>query len=226
MDDFEIQNILCLGCGAIQNRPQQQLALCYRCGISISSEESEEVFQYAAETYYYGYQYRVYYESAFRSSPNVPKPCLAFAGEAFIWVTLAMLSGIIGNVTYHVVKVVLKDLRDQAKGRRAEDKSYSRLADVTDKELDELFQYARDYYQGLESIQKEVRAAIIEEIVVDEISHDPVIGHELTKLIFRQNIKPKHRRKAQELYRIAIARAINRQPPPKGEFLDFWSSKS
>jgi hypothetical protein len=199
---------------------------CYRCGISISSEESEEVFQYAAETYYYGYQYRVYYENAFRSSPDVPKPCLAFAGEAFIWITLAMLSGIIGNAAYDVVKVVLKDLRDQAKGRRAEDRSYSLLADVTDKELDELFQYARDYYHGLESLRKEVRAAIIEEIVVDEISHDPVINHELTKLIFRQNIKPKHRRKAQELYRIAIARAINRKAPPKEKFLDFWSSKS
>ncbi|HCI14533.1 MAG TPA: hypothetical protein DFK12_11460 [Gallionellaceae bacterium] len=139
---------------------------------------------------------------------------------------LAMLSGVIGNAGYDLIKKVVNDLRNQAKERRNEDRSYAELSEVTDEELDKMFNFARDYYQGLEAIKKEIRAAIIEEIVADEVSHDPVLRNELAKLIFRENIKPKHRRKAADLYRIAITRAVNRKAPSKERFLGFWSHQN
>lgn len=225
-NEFEIKNILCLSCGAILPRTGQDIVTCSRCGASINTSDSDDIFHYAAETYHYGYQYRVYYERAYQLSTSPPQPSLAFAGEAFVWVMLAMLSGVIGGAAYDLVKTVIADLREQSRTRRSEDKSYDALLNVTDEELEEMFQYARDYYQGLESIRKEVRAAIIEEIVADEISHDPIIVHELMKLIGRETIKPKHRSKAQDLYRIAITRAMNRKPPPKERFFGLWSSHS
>ena len=225
--DFVIRNCLCLRCGAIVSRSDQPLASCSRCGAQVNPEDVKDIVTYAAETYYYGYQYRNYYEGAFSSSASpVAKPSLAFAGEAFAWVMLVMLSGVIGGASYDLVKKVVNDLRNQAKERCAEDRSYAELSEVTDEELDEMFNFARDYYQGLEGIRKEVRAAIIEEIVADEVSHDPVLANELAKSIFRKKIKPKHRRKAQELYRIAITRAVNRKAPQKKKFLGFWSSHS
>lgn len=219
-------NILCLSCGAILPRAEQGLVTCSRCSASINIRDLDDIFHYAAETYHYGYQYRVYYERAYQLSASPPKPSLAFAGEAFVWVMLAMLSGVIGGVAYDLVKTVVADLREQSRTRRSEDKSYDALLNVTDEELEKMFQYARDYYQGLASIQKEVRADIFEEIVADEVSHDPIISNELMKLIGRETLKPKHRRKAHELYRIAITRAMNRKPPPKERFLGLWSSHS
>lgn len=225
--DFEIRNCLCLRCGAIVSQSDQPLASCFRCGAPVDPEDVKDIVAYAAETYYYGYQYRTYYENAFRSSTSsVAKPSLVFAGEAFAWVMLAILSGVIGNAGYDIIKKVVNDLRNQAKERRTEDRSYAELSEVTDEELDEMFNFARDYYQNLEAIKKEVRAAIVEEIVADEVAHDPVLSNELAKLIFRENIKPKHRRKAQELYRIAITRAVNRKAPRKEKFLGLWSSHS
>lgn len=217
------KNALCLNCGEILPRSNEEIT-CPQCGTSVNASDFDDIFRYAAEAYYYGYQYRVYYERAYQSSSPPVKPCLAFAGEAFVWVMSAMLSGIIGGVTYDVVKKVVIDIREQSLKRRSEDSSYDALLNVTDDELEVIFQYARDYYQGLKATQKEVRAAIIEEIMADEISHDPIIGQELMKLIGRETIKPKHRRKAQELYRIAISRAMSRKPPSKERFLGFWSS--
>ena len=221
--EHKSKNVLCLNCGEILPRSNVEI-ICPQCSTSFNANDFDDLSNYATEAYYYGYQYRVYYERAYQLSSSPAKPCLGFAGEAFTWVMLAMLSGIIGNATHDVVKKIIADLREQSRMRCTEDKSYDALLNVTDEEIEEIFQYARDYYNGMKSIQKEVRAAIIEEIMADEIAHDPVIGLELMKLIERENLKPKHRRKAQELYRIAISRAMNRKPPSKERFLGLWSS--
>jgi hypothetical protein len=215
--------VLCLSCGALDEFAEGDSIVCACCGVSIDRGRILQLYEYAAEVYYYGHQYRVYYEGAYRSSKNPPKPSLGFAGEAFAWVTLAVLSGVLGNAAYDAIKVVVAKIREDVAAGRLPARDYSRLLELTDEQLGELIGAARTYCDGMEGLTREVRAAIAEEIVADTVSHDPMVAAEMMKLMQRKDVKQKHRKRFAELLRGAIARGRDRtQPPPKG-FDNLWS---
>ena len=131
------------------------------------------MYEYAAESYYYGHQYRLYYQVAFRNGPTPPKLSLEFAGEALTWVMQAVLSGVVGNAAYDVLKIVIARIREQVSAGRIPGGDYDALLALSDEELGDLIVSARTYANDLDGITREVRAAIIEEIVADAMSHDP-----------------------------------------------------
>lgn len=215
--------VLCLSCGALDQFAEGKIIVCGGCGVCVERSRILRLYEYAAEVYYYGHQYRIYYENAYRSSKNPPKPSLGFAGEAFAWVTLAVLSGVLGNAAYDAVKVVVTKIRDDVAAGHLSARDYSRLLELTDEQLGELIGAARTYCDGMEGLTREVRTAIAEEIVADTVSHDPMVAAEMMKLMQRKEVKQKHRKRFAELLRGAIARGRDRTQPPLKAFDNLWS---
>lgn len=215
--------VLCLSCGSLVPFFEEENILCSSCGASVDRDLMLKLYEFAAEVYYYGHQYRAYYERAYGSTRNPPKPALVFSGEAFAWVMLAVLSGVIGNAAYDAIKYVVAKLRDEVAAGRLPARDYTRLLELTDEQLGELIGAARTYCNDMDGLAREIQAAIAEEIVADTISHDPMLAAEMMKLMQRKEIKQKHRKRFAELLRGAIAR--NReltQPSPKA-FIGLWS---
>jgi len=216
------EHLLCLSCGCLLKRAEAA-SVCIECDAPLDHEALLRLYEYAAEVYYYGHQYRVYYERAYARDTNPPKPSLGFAGEAFAWVMLAVLSGVLGNAGYDAIKAVIAKLRADIASGRVRHRDYSALLELTDEQLGELVDAARTYCDGMEGLTKEVRAAIVEEIMADTVSHDPAVAEEMMKLMQRKEVKPKHRKRFAELLRGAIVRSKKRTTPAPGALNGFWS---
>lgn len=223
----EPTHLLCLTCGSLNERSTQSIAqVCRECDGSLEPEQLLRLYEYAAEVYYYGRQYRVYYERAYEHGDNPPKPHLGFDGEAFAWAMLAALSGVLGNASYDAIKAVISKVRADISSGRVVSKDYTPLLELTDAQLGELMDAARTYCNGMDGLTKEVQAAIIEEIVANTVTHDPALAEEMAKLMERKNIKPKHRKRFVELLRNALVRPKYRNKPQSGAFNDLWSKLS
>jgi hypothetical protein len=216
-------HLLCLSCGTLLARSADDLAVCTACGAPLDRETLGRLYEYAAEVYYYGCQYRSYYESAYASGPNPIKPSLSFAGEALAWVTLAVLSGVLGNAAYDAVKAVVAKMRSDIADGKVPNRDYSRLLELTDDQLGALVDAARSYCGGMDGLTKEVRAAIVEEIMAHTISHDPALVEEMTQLMQRNETKLKHRKRFAELLRAAVVQSRDRSKPPQGMLDNLWS---
>lgn len=215
--------VLCLSCGSIEQFAAGDNIVCGNCGESTNRELMLRLYEYAAEVYYYGHQYRDYYEQAYSRSKNPPKPSLAFAGEAFAWVMLAVLSGVLGNAAYDAIKVVIAKIRDDVAAGKLPARDYTRFLELSDEQLGELIGAARDYCDGMEGLTREVRAAIAEEIVADTVAHEPLLAAEMIKLMQRKEVKPKHRKRFAELLRGALAKSRERTQPAPTTFNGLWS---
>jgi len=219
----EPTQFLCLACGSLNPRTTEAKATCSDCQTLLEPDELLGLYEYAAEVYYYGRQYRVYYEHAYQTSRAPAKPSLGFAGEALGWVMLAVLSGVLGNASYDAIKAVVAKLRDGVATGRLPARDPSGLLELTDSELGELIDAARVYCGGMDGLTREVRSAIVEEVMADTVAHDPAVAEEMMKLMQRKVIKPKHRKKFAELLRGAVVRSRQRTQPRPGALSGLWS---
>jgi len=197
---------------------------CRGCGEIIDVQATLKLYEYAAEAYYYGYQYRTYYEQSFLETSDPPKPSLAFAGEAFAWVALAALSGAIGNASYDAVKHVIKGIvSDVEANNKRSLTNFDFLLELSDEKLGTLIGSIKDYGEGMGGITKEVRLAIVEEIVADAVSHNPALSSEMWRLMGKKKVTAKERKRFAELLRNAMAASRQRSQPPKGVFNGLWA---
>lgn len=216
-------HLVCLECGCINARAADEAVACRECDAVIEPSRILQLYEYAAEVYYYGRQYRLYYERAYAESKQPPKPSLAFAGEAFAWLMLAVLSGVAGNASYDAIKAVVRKIKDGVADGRLPARDPSRLLELNDDELGELVDAARVYCDGMEGLTREVRAAIVEEVIADAVAHSPLLADEMTKLMQRKVVKPKHRKKFAELLRLAVVQSRQRSKPPTSALAGLWS---
>ena len=217
---------LCLSCGEIADFPQEQIASCTECGAELDRKAILRLYEYAAETYYYGVQYRRYYEEAYAKDDRPPKPSLLFDGEAFAWVMLAALSGVVGNAAYDLVKAVANRVFEDVAAGKLPTRNYSPMLELSDDELGEIIGSAREYRNGMDGLTKEVRAAIAEEIVADSVSHNPAIANELMKLMRRDKVTQKHRKRFAELFRKSMVAHQQRSRLSASSFSGLWSRRS
>lgn len=214
--------LLCLHCATLLARVEVADGACPDCGSPIDVAELEKLYEFAAETYYYGHQYRVVYEEQFKQAKHRVRYSLQFAGEAFAWVMLAVVSGILGNAAYDGLKLVVAKIRSDVAAGKLSDRDYGPLLTLSDEELGDLLHSAKQYLTGMEGLTKEVRLAIAEEIAADAISHDPALGEEMLKLMSKKTVKPKDRKRFAELIRLAIVRQQGRTAPSPRKLQSLW----
>ncbi len=214
--------ILCLDCGTFGSLFAEPVFVCQHCGHEQELDQVLHMFKYAADAYYYGHQYRKVYERA-RSS-DTTRFHLTFGGEEFAWIMLAALSGVIGNATYDSIKAAVRHIAEQTtRPAPTDDLPTGALAELTDAELAEILDSARVFHNDLDGLTQQVRSAIVEEIAVDAMSHNPVLAAEIQKLMARKDIKPKHRRRFVELLRSAMALRKKETLQRKEQYNNLWS---
>lgn len=197
---------------------------CPACGAPIDVDELVGLYEYAAETHYYGHQYRVVYEAQFKESDTDTRYSLQFAGEAFGWIMLAMLSGVLGNAAYDVLKVVISRIREDVAAGKISDRDYTHLLTLSDEELGNILYSAKQYVSGMEGLTREVREAIAEEIAADAVSADPKVAEEMLKLMSKKTIKPKDRQRFAQLLRNLIVKKQKHSRPNLQKLRDSWKS--
>lgn len=217
---------LCLSCGEAIDFPQEQITSCSECGAELDRKAILRLYEYAAEAYYYGVQYRRYYEDAYAKTDKPLKPSLLFDGEAFAWVMLAALSGVVGNAAYDLVKSIANQVLEDVAAGRLPARDYSRMLELSDDELGELIGAAREYRNGMDGLTQQVRAAIAEEIVADSVAHNPAIANELIKLMQHTKVTQKHRRQFAKLLRKSLVAHQQRSHLPASSFSGLWSRRS
>jgi hypothetical protein len=182
-----------------------------------------KLFMFAAETYYYGHQYRVVYEEQFKNADEDLRFSLEFAGEAFAWVMLAVLSGVVGNAAYDLLKAAVSKIRADVAAGKLTDRDYTPLLALSDEELGDLLHSAKQYVSGMDGLTREVRLAITEEIAADAIAHNPNIAEELVKLMNKKTVKPKDRQRFAQLTRYAVLQQQRRTRPNLRKLQKPWS---
>ena len=161
MDHFDKpQRLLCLACATLIDPSEIVEAHCPACGEPIDVQELLRLYEFAAETYYYGHQYRVVYEKQFEESKNRVHYSLAFGGEVFAWIMLAVLSGVVGNAAYDLLKAVVAGIRADVAAGKLPEKDYSPLLELSDEELGSILYSAKQYLGGMEGLTQEIRLAI------------------------------------------------------------------
>jgi hypothetical protein len=223
MSHFEAPSrLLCLGCAKLLKRGEIVDGSCPACGTPIDVAELEKLYEFAAETYYYGHQYRVVYEEQFKQTENRIRYTLQFAGEAFAWIMLAVTSGVLGNAAYDVLKLVVAQIRSDVAAGKLSDRDYGPLLTLSDEELGTILNSAKEYLTDMEGLSKEVRLAIAEEIAADAIAYDPKLGEELVKLMNKKTVKPKDRQRFAVLMRHVIFCQQRRTMPNPLKLRDLW----
>lgn len=214
--------LLCLHCASLVSREEVIDGTCPVCGASIDVAELERLYEFGAETYYYGHQYRIVYEEQFERTGDRIRYSLQFAGEAFAWIMLAVASGVLGNAAYDGLKLVVARIRADVASGKLSDRDYSALLVLSDEELGKILYSAKQYLTGMDGLTREVRLAIAEEIAADAAAHDPKLAEEMLKLMQKKTVKPKDRQRFAELMRHAIVRQQKRTKPSPGKLQNLW----
>lgn len=223
MSHFEPpRRLLCLSCATLLDPAEIENGLCPECGASVDVPELVKLYEFAAETHYYGHQYRVVYEEQFKETADGPRYSLAFAGEAFAWIMLSLLSGVVGNAAYDLLKLVVSKIRADVAAGKLTDRDYTPLLELSDEELGSLLHSAKQYVTGMEGLTHDVRMAIAEEIAADTVSHDPKIAEEMLKLMSKKSVKPKDRQRFAQLMRHAVVRQQRRTKPNLQKLQNPW----
>ena len=154
------RSALCLRCAAMFPMTPGKCIKCPTCGWSISASDYVQLWSLASRAFRYGHEYRDIYERQIKRRREITEMyCLADLPEWAIFMALAAISGIIGNRADAVLVGVLKKLFK----RRPKEKRHQTLGLTTDKGIQKLIDYSRDYVDGMENVDVVVRSAVREE---------------------------------------------------------------
>lgn len=107
---------MCFYCASIYEAEDKELLVCPICGKSIPMSEYERIMQGMRQAVFGGWTCRIQYENEKNEGKHYyTEQC----GEILNFVAIAVASGLIGNVSYDIVKKVLNKLKLYAdRGKR------------------------------------------------------------------------------------------------------------
>ena len=166
MEEKEIK--ICFYCATIF-RSTSEVLECPNCNRKIPISEYEKVLMNVRDVVQYGWNYRLEYEKLLKKNNKIDRH---FSLEQYIgiinFVALAIMSGMIGNFSYDIVKKVIEKVYAQVK--KSGNKKYIAELQRTEQKIDLLAQYIDDFCNHPENINEEVKNAIDEEIIIDKLT--------------------------------------------------------
>lgn len=122
---------------------------CKICGRLIDREAYLRLIAIAHDAVRYGYQYRKKYEEDEARQTSRKRTRTAYylvqLGPHFDWIGLAIISGVLGNAAWDVVKLVIKKAIDYAKEDYENLIEYEKRLVDNSQRLDELVEYVKQY---------------------------------------------------------------------------------
>lgn len=160
---------ICFYCASIYETEDKELLVCPICGKSIQISEYERIMQSMRQAVFGGWTCRIQYEN---EEDEGKRYYTEQCGEILNFVAIAVASGLIGNVSYDIVKKVLSKLKlyvDRGK-RNCEDDMVSDFLDSSEK-IKKFSEYISAYYDEYEGADEKTKNAIMEEVFVDQVSN-------------------------------------------------------
>lgn len=213
---------VCTSCATLNEGGLEGAHACTKCGAHLDSPSSSALYRYAEATIYYGYQYRSLFERQ-KGEPNPPKFSLSFIGEAFTFVALAAISGVIGNLAYDIIKSAMVRIRDQAREVEVEGRGYEALAALTDDDLDLIYEYSKSYVQAFEDLERTIREDIQEEIMADAVGDAVAQNPELLNILAIRECSEEDTSAFVEAITAAMKKQPYTQKPSASAFKNFWA---
>ncbi len=159
--------VLCLECAALFKPAQSGTYQCPNCGNKFSLRTLLNRTKLASDAVRFGYQYRIVYEEHLEEEGPWKHHTLPLLPEIVEWVVLAAISGMIGGASWDLAKHVVAKLRTQiATEPELRELDQAKLI-LNDEEFGKLLVYVADFLKGMENVAPEVRAAIIDEMIME-----------------------------------------------------------
>lgn len=215
------KNILCFNCASIFPDNNNRTLNCPVCESSFERDLYLYMISYASEAATFGHAYRVAYEKLHRCGNLKYTRHQIIVSDIWTFAAVAALSGIIGNIAYDVVKLAIFNIiKSLQKKDESPSISVPRLLRSTEG-VDIFMNHIRDFCNNLDSIDPEVRNAIIEEMVVD-ITVNLRFADDNTKRVKGLSLNPQSADELEEmLMRPLITSSITKKPA-KRDFKGFW----
>jgi hypothetical protein len=159
--------LICFNCANLFADLDGEIISCPECMFVSERRVYNQLLKYSADAVEYGYHYRQSYEEDLRNGELDGGYALDFQ-DVWMFFGLAALSGIVGNATYDAIKAAIKKIAK--KNETVEDVSNKTAWQFLDdaEEFRIFIQYIKDYYNYLDSVEPQLRSAILTELVIDK----------------------------------------------------------
>lgn len=160
---------ICFHCASVYELEDEETLTCPFCSKSIQLSEYERVMQSIRKAVFGGWTCRVEYENAENEGKRYyTEQC----GELFNFVAVAIASGLIGNMSYDIVKKVFGKINSYLRRneKNHEDKTLVEFLKSPEK-IRKFAEYISAYYDEYEGVDAKTKNAIMEEVFVDHVSH-------------------------------------------------------
>lgn len=203
--------------------------LCLTCANAFSAEESNNVcpvcktasrdsyrrlVRYSELAMRYGYQYRDVYERDLARGPLTRFYSLIDLPPIFQFLGIAALSGIIGNISYDVLKYVVRKIIKNSPNLPHWGGRLLEQLRTDDRALRKMVQYLQDFVDGREYEPHQVSKLCQQEMEATDFS-EPIVqarGGQISKEDMLAAIKDRIRRRQED-----------RRPPLAEDFWEVWS---
>lgn len=215
---------ICFHCASIYEMGDREILTCPVCGRSILLSEYERVMQSIRQAVFGGWTCRERYEGAEDDGRRYyTEPC----GEILNFVAVAVASGLIGNVSYDIIKKVFGKIVSYLKRskKNCEDKTLAEFLESPEK-IKKFSEYISAYYDEYEGADAKTRNAIMEEVFVDHVSHimDGLIKmrHKDIDIDKVMEDSPHTREDIMKMV-LEIRNKVNVERLEEEDFKDFWN---
>lgn len=170
-DSSNLTHALCFNCAAIfpvLNNPSKK---CPQCGYSPAPEQYSAIINYAISAVYYGHDYRQRYEQQLNEKGEI-KVVYALPEPSIILTFLAVsaLSGIIGSISYDIVKSAFRMILRKAK--KSQDNIGQNKINFTDESAINIFiGQINEFNVNFQNINPAVKSEIEEEMLAWSLSN-------------------------------------------------------
>jgi len=157
---------ICINCFSLKPNLVENFIICPACNHEENIQEYETLLQNSADALRYGYQYRIQYEEDLNKDPRLLiRHHLLELNQCFEFITLAAISGIVGNFTYDAIKSLINGILNDSVVIELNDKEFKKkLADEGEQE--KFIKYIQEYRDNKLNTDEKVIKAIEEEILV------------------------------------------------------------
>ena len=161
----------CFKCANVYTRKKgQPLFKCPECKTVQNQFKYKKFSSIAHDAFRYGYSYREVYENQFQKEGEITTfYCLAQASEYLNFIVLAVLSGIIGNFSYDIIKKVIKRIASKVCQHHLDSELINELID-NEECFNKFIKYMKDFRNGFKKVNPKVRGAILQEMSIDPVS--------------------------------------------------------
>lgn len=160
------EKAICLYCATVFRSDYKSDLVCRNCGQTIPRQKYTRLVSSAAAAVRFGYQYREAYRTDAQKGKSEQRHYLVPLDVVFIWITLAVISGVLGNASWEAIQKVLKKIL--VSNVRVTGESHIEVIGLIE-DSGKLERFATDvlaFHQGVRIDSEPIEAAIEEEHVV------------------------------------------------------------